>query len=349
MLIMINLIGLSGRKQSGKTELANVLKEYGYQVINFADQLKDLVCTIIGCTLITLNKHKETESEYELSDFVKLISLETKVPENKIFHYFSKPFKTIREILQVLGTNIIREHNPDWHIIKTKERLIQGQKYVFADCRFPNEKKMIESMGGEVYFVIRPENTYYSNHISEVSLRRNDFRSNNIILNNVSKEKLIICWKNVITSGILLGESLSNSDLFYKPSSINSYAIGMMIGNQQTNKNIKDSFMTEDLKYWNVSDKIKYIKPDILDYSLEMVSYWLLGILDTQRIDVDQLLIKVTFKNQNLLDLFIDNITFNIPKPKNNKLKIPITTFINWLSREIILFGLKKKWKKCFL
>ena len=37
------IIGLSGRKESGKSELSTICKDYGFEVINFAGAMKLLL------------------------------------------------------------------------------------------------------------------------------------------------------------------------------------------------------------------------------------------------------------------------------------------------------------------
>ena len=59
----------------------------------------------------------------------------------------------------------------NWHINKIKEMINPDKKYVIEDVRFPNEKEMIEELGGENWFVVRPQLSNISHHISEESLK----------------------------------------------------------------------------------------------------------------------------------------------------------------------------------
>lgn len=337
----MHIVGLSGRKHSGKSELANFLISYNYEVINFADHMKELVSTILGCTIDELNKDKELVSYYDLSNFIKFVSIETNISEEYISPFFSNSFSTIREILQVLGTDIIRKYNPNWHINKTKALMKTEKKYVIGDVRFPNEKEMIESLGGKVYFIIRPDNLNISNHISEVSLRRKDFT--NVIINNSSKESLLKRWKQIIRSNITSNIIINNeeqTDLFYYPTSISAYTVGLMMGKQII---IENPLVKEDLKYWNLYEMKT---PDIIiNNKLEpLINYWILGILDSQEIEDNNLFLIITFKNTKLLNLFKANIPFTLNHFRN-KLSISKSTLMNWLSRDVLLMGKKSSWK----
>ena len=59
------------------------------------------------------------------------------------------------------------------------------------DVRFPDEKRRIEEIGGDVYFMIRPNYWDVSNHPSEKALKYTDFCDDHIIINDYSKEQMI--------------------------------------------------------------------------------------------------------------------------------------------------------------
>ena len=56
---MGNIIGLAGRKESGKTELALICNEYGYKTISFATPLKTLIANLLGITIKQVNELKK--------------------------------------------------------------------------------------------------------------------------------------------------------------------------------------------------------------------------------------------------------------------------------------------------
>lgn len=105
-----------------------------------------------------------------------------------------KSFRNTRELMQYIGTDLIREYNPDWHVNKTKEVILSNkeQNYVVDDVRFPNERKMIEELGGTCWFIVRPKLNNVSNHLSETALKWQEFE--NLIINNKSLEYLKYKW-----------------------------------------------------------------------------------------------------------------------------------------------------------
>ena len=105
-----------------------------------------------------------------------------------------KIFRNTRELLQFIGTDLIREYCNDWHVNKVKEMILNesNQNFVIDDVRFPNERKMIEELGGTLWFIVRPNFNTVSNHISETALKWQEF--DNIIINNKSLEFLKYNW-----------------------------------------------------------------------------------------------------------------------------------------------------------
>ena len=102
--------------------------------------------------------------------------------------------KNTRELMQFIGTDLIREYCSDWHINKVREIIETNddKNFVIDDVRFPNERELIESLGGTLWFVVRPKLDNVSNHISETALKWQEF--DNIIVNNKSLEYLKYNW-----------------------------------------------------------------------------------------------------------------------------------------------------------
>jgi len=180
------LFSFSGRKRCGKTELAKICKEYGYEILNFADPMKNLICKVLNISREELEENKDKKQSIKFSENdIILLSNETDI--NIEIYKQNIEFNSIREILQTLGTDIIRKNNPEWHINKIKEIIENmeniNKKYCFGDTRFKNEKEFLENLGAECWFIIRPNNFNISNHISEMELTWSDF-NRNILINN---------------------------------------------------------------------------------------------------------------------------------------------------------------------
>lgn len=197
------IISFSGKKHSGKTELCKVNEKYGYININFADELKKLVCNCLNISIkeLEINKDKITNEKYILTpDNIHYISKETLIDINLIYdELYNKQFTSIRQILQFIGTDLIRKYSNNWHIDKIKNILKNNPNnyYTISDTRFLNEKKLIDEFNGECWYIIR-ENQSYDTHVSENELSSLDF--NNIIYNNSNKNAFIIKWIKYIES-----------------------------------------------------------------------------------------------------------------------------------------------------
>lgn len=197
---MKKIIGFAGRKRSGKGLLTEVIKseEKNVVVITVANYLKLLCCDILGIDLDTLNERKDNGYTFEIypdEKWFNIIHKKTNISLDAIKNEISNiKFINIRQMLQVIGTDLIRKYNNDWHINSMIDDINSySDDYVIAvdDVRFPNEVQAIKNMGGEVFFIIRP-NWFYdiSNHISETSLTWCDFDKSHIIINDLSKEKV---------------------------------------------------------------------------------------------------------------------------------------------------------------
>jgi hypothetical protein len=180
------------------TELSKITESYGYKNINFADGLKNLVCFCLNITRDELERKKDVidGTTYDLSQHIDYISLETSIDKNILLEIIPKKhFISIRQILQFLGTDIIRQYNPMWHINKIRSLLVNNTDifYSIGDTRFENEKNLIEEFDGESWYIVRDNLKNIDEHISENELSHNNFK--NVIYNNGSKDEFIVQWK----------------------------------------------------------------------------------------------------------------------------------------------------------
>ena len=200
-----NIIGFAGRARSGKSTLAQVLhNEEGYQILTIANYLKKLCCKLLGdISLTQLNELKNNDIEIthllKIDDnFIHIINEATgigyEVIKNELIN-LPYGIPTVRAMLQIVGTDIIRKYYPDWHIIQLVneiESLPDDVNIVVDDVRFPNERKEIERLGGIVIFVMRPTMlSMVYNHPSEISLQWFNFMEKMIIINYSNQYEFI--------------------------------------------------------------------------------------------------------------------------------------------------------------
>jgi hypothetical protein len=152
---MSELIGLSGYAGAGKDEVARILKPYGWQRASFADPLRT--------ALYALNPRIHGTPLQFLVDVLGWDTAKRETPE-------------IRRLLQRLGTEVGRNlFGQDFWVDQAMRSLEEGGRYVFTDCRFPNEADAIRARGGRVFRVWRPDVTAVNAHPSETALDDYDF------------------------------------------------------------------------------------------------------------------------------------------------------------------------------
>jgi len=191
------ILGFCGRMRSGKTELAKVCVEKGFTKLYFALPLKQLCADILEVSIDQLNKLKNEGTNIALfidDKICQILSEETNIPLETVKEIcYGKIILTVREMLQFIGTDLIRKYNKDWHVNRIREMINPDINYVIDDVRFPNEKKLIEELGGDCWFIIRPTLDNVSNHESETSLSFNDCW-NRIIINDGTLQLLLFKW-----------------------------------------------------------------------------------------------------------------------------------------------------------
>lgn len=201
------LIAFAGRKRSGKGLLSNAICDTYIEnnpkpiILTIANYLKELCCELLCVDFDTLIEWKDDNTKkFSIKPnerWFNLINKKTQIDINDIKSVIEgKTFTSIRQLLQIIGTDLIRKYQPEWHVnslIKDIKENLEFRDVVIDDVRFPNEKKAIEELGGRVFFIIRP-NWFYNitNHISETSLKWQDFKSEDIIINDLKAETMCI-------------------------------------------------------------------------------------------------------------------------------------------------------------
>ncbi len=167
-----HLIGISGRKRSGKDTFAErLVSHHGFTRVAFADPLKAVAVDLNPIIRIEADEFGlfygpgtgAVIGSYELVRLAELV-------EEQGWEV-AKEFREVRRILQALGV-AVREHVGDetWvDAALVKAAAISGP-VVVTDVRFPNEAERVRFDGGKIVRVNRPGLPETDLHISETAL-----------------------------------------------------------------------------------------------------------------------------------------------------------------------------------
>jgi len=170
------IIGLSGYARSGKDSVAELLVlNYGFKRMAFADGIRK--------ALLQLNP--VVADGLRLNELVEEHGWEV-----------AKSKDEVRRLLQVLGTDVGRKliHQDIWvwHLFN---QMNMGERIVIPDVRFPNEAKMIEEQGGEVWRINRANHHAVNDHVSEHAMDNHMFKRvvyNNGTLDDLAEEVFML-------------------------------------------------------------------------------------------------------------------------------------------------------------
>jgi len=202
-------IALYGKKQTGKDTSAEILirmlNERGLTVATtaFAEPLKEMCIEILGLErelVYGTNKQKDRLCHIEWDGFpleVRLkYSTEQLAEDGKDLPRVGQ--MTVREVLQVMGTDVFRQIYDDVWAQAPFNREWDGVNVVIiTDCRFPNEKLVTERNGGVIIRLER-ETGFEDNHPSEIALDGHMFE--NTYVNDGSLDDLTNFLRSVIDS-----------------------------------------------------------------------------------------------------------------------------------------------------
>jgi len=158
----MKIIGFSGKKQSGKSTAVESIADtnrtshaYVAYALSFADELKRIVllCFCDGYELLETQKQKDRVLPCQ---------------------------KTVREVLQLVGTDWFRHIDPDCWVRAYKKTIEAAERglprpshkllILTPDVRFPNEVKCIQELGGHVIRLLRAPFADEDKHESETAL-----------------------------------------------------------------------------------------------------------------------------------------------------------------------------------
>lgn len=181
------LIAFSGVKFSGKDTAAEALiKSYKFKRVALADKLKDICSSSFHIPREDMDNPDLKELPFETPIVIKPEHIETllgllqvngfdfnfeQTQAAILKEFLGRQLKSIREVLQIVGTDICRTHIKDdiWLDYISKS-INPFENLVITDARFKNERDYLKSLGATLILIKRGTVDQPSSHISENQL-----------------------------------------------------------------------------------------------------------------------------------------------------------------------------------
>lgn len=185
----IIIIGLAGRKRSGKDTAAKALIARGFKKLSFAQPLKEICASMTGLPFEHFDKDilkdanlfepillKGGEINRLLEGLHELAPLNRELAGSIMMRCTDMIFHTPRELMQFIGTDIVRDIiSREYWTNTMRSKLRVANKVVITDMRFLEERQLLKSFGAKLVLINRiQEATERSGHASENSLGNNE-------------------------------------------------------------------------------------------------------------------------------------------------------------------------------
>lgn len=178
----MKIIGIVGKKKSGKTSLAkNILKYldnfyiHHYVKLAFADPIKEFCYNVMGLTYEQCygsDEDKNTLTKYKWENLPHYNEILREIENIYDADLIPTGFMAAREIFQEFGTGIFRRMNPNIWIEALDRKLYRSERpyshVIIDDCRFKNEFDYLKSQNA--YIIKLERGITGDNHQSEIDL-----------------------------------------------------------------------------------------------------------------------------------------------------------------------------------
>ena len=206
---MSQVIAFGGKKSSGKDTAAKMLiTHFGFEQLAFADKLKRFVAKLYDWDLADLYSEEKKEAFLRTPvtwGTVEAVMLENllQLPDDSLDSSFMV-FPSKRVALQYIGTEVLRDHDINFHINSIAETVAANPttNYVISDCRFDNEIATVKALNGRTIYIER-DNLIGANqqHASETSVDKTMFDI--VVTNNTTKEdfedRILVLMDRIVT------------------------------------------------------------------------------------------------------------------------------------------------------
>lgn len=212
------IVGFGYKAGVGKDTSGDYLaSKYGFTKDRFARSLKDMCMELFSLssadvdteegksrefdTPVTYTKHLDAVVFSRVFSDLRGCGIDPshlEVPSSE--SWLGRKLRTPREVLQFVGTDVIRNYFPDYHLEMLLARASSSAHVAVCDVRFPNEAYALKSAGGVLVNVVRPVTAVgggVSAHKSETAL--DGFKWDYVVENTGSFEDLYKQLDSVMT------------------------------------------------------------------------------------------------------------------------------------------------------
>lgn len=176
------VVGLIGKKRSGKDTFATGLIERGFERFAFADNLK---ASVLAVDPLVFSGFVRSDGFRELPNAAP-IRLSTIIERQGWEAAKERP--EVRRLLQFYGV-AIRDLDEGFWVRSAMDKALAVPRSVITDVRFPNEVAAVHEAGGTIVRVVRPGLVSTDQHVSETAL--DDYPADLTVENSGTAEDLI--------------------------------------------------------------------------------------------------------------------------------------------------------------
>jgi len=190
------LIGIVGKKQSGKSTLAKSLINVGAKVYSYATPIKEFCHNVLGLTYeqcYGTDEQKNTLTKYKWEDLPHYSKMASDQVILKVFckkdSDLPSGFMTARQVFQEFGTGMIRRMYKNVWIDYLFNQIKKDNVNlaIIDDVRFIDEAQAVKDNGGQLVKLLR--GVTGDNHQSESELEK--IEGFNLIIPDLDKDSTL--------------------------------------------------------------------------------------------------------------------------------------------------------------
>lgn len=197
------LIGIGGYARAGKDAVASVLEaQHGFRRTYMSAPLEQALLVLNPWVMVTSAEARSLTEQSEYGSPFYSGCIEYARLHSKVGYEVSKSVSNVRELLQRLGTEVVRNMigTDTWIRLaqaKIAELSADGSNVVVTGIRYFNELDMVREAGGISWWIERAGVSAVNGHTSDNTLSASDFEV--VLQNNGSLADLAVTVAKLLT------------------------------------------------------------------------------------------------------------------------------------------------------